>query len=71
MPIYKIQQFHLHCKYLRPDYDGTLAIHSNSTMVHRRDQLQCKIWKFLIQNSITKDQQEGQNTIFKIVKITI
>ena len=61
----------LHCKYIRPDYDGTPAIHSSSTMIPRRDQLQCKIWKFLIQNSITQDQQEGQNTIFKIVKITI
>ena len=61
----------LHCKYIQPDYDGTPAIHSSSTMIHRRDQLQCKVWKFLIQNSITQDQQEGQNTIFKIVKITV
>ena len=37
-----------HCKYIRPDYDGTLAIHSSSTMIHCRDQLQRKIWKFLI-----------------------
>ena len=42
----------LHCKYIRPDYDGTLAIHRSSTMIPCRDQLQCKIWKFLIQNSI-------------------
>ena len=38
----------VHCKYIRPDYDGTLAIHSSSTMIHCRDQLQRKIWKFLI-----------------------
>ena len=38
----------LHCKYIRPDYDGTLAIQSSSTMIHCRDQLQRKIWKFLI-----------------------
>ena len=56
---------------IRPDYDGTLAIHSSSTMFHCRDQLQRKKWKFLIQNSRTKDQQEGQSTISKMVKITI
>ena len=38
----------VHCKYIQPDYDGTLAIHISSTMIHCRDQLQHKIWKFLI-----------------------
>ena len=38
-------------------------------MIPCRDQLQCKIWKFLIQDSITQDQQKGQTTTFKIVKI--
>ena len=38
----------VHCKYIRPDYDGTLAIHRSSTTIHRRYQLQCKIWKLLI-----------------------
>ena len=61
----------IHCKYIRPDYDGTLAIHSSSTMIPCTHWLQCKIWKFLIPNSITQDQQEGKNTIFKIVKGTV
>ena len=61
----------VHCKYIRPDYDGTLAIHRSGTIIPCRDQLQCKIWEFPIQNSITQDQQEGQNTISKMVKITI
>jgi hypothetical protein len=38
-------------------------------MIHRRYQLQWKIWKFLIQNSITYDQLEGQNTISEIANI--
>ena len=61
----------LHCKYIRPDYDGTLAIHSSSTMIPCTNWLQCNIWKFLIPNSITQDQQEGKNTIFKIVEGTV
>ena len=71
-PISKItneKKDYLHCKYIRPDYDGTLAIHRSGTMIPCRDQLQCKIWEFPIQDSITQDQQEGQNTIFEIVKI--
>ena len=43
----------LHCKYIRRNYDGTLAIHRSTTMIPCRDQLQCSTWKFLIQNSIT------------------
>ena len=61
----------IHCKYIRPDYDGTLAIHRSSTMIPCRHWLQCKIWKFLISNSITQDLQEWKNTIFKIGKGTV
>ena len=42
---------HLHCKYIRPHYDGTLAIHRSSTTIPCRFQLQCSIWKVLIWNS--------------------
>ena len=37
-------------------------------MIRCRHQLQCKIWKFPIPNSITQDQQKGKNAIFFIVK---
>ena len=61
----------LHCKYIRPHYDGTLAIHRSTTTIHCRYQLQCSIWKFPIQNGIIYDIQEGQITISKIVQIAI
>ena len=61
--------YRVHCKYIRPDYDGTLAIHRSSTMIHCRLQLQCSIGKVLIQNCKTSDQLKWQNTISKIVKI--
>ena len=41
----------LHCKYIRRNYDGTLAIHRSSTTIPCRFQLQCSIWKVLIWNS--------------------
>ena len=56
----------LHCKYIRRNYDGTLAIHRSSTMIPCRDQLQCSTWKFLIQNGITSSElmAESQFSIF-------
>ena len=43
--------FLAHCKYIRRNYDGTLAIHRSSTTIPCRVQLQCSIWKVLIWNS--------------------
>ena len=61
----------LHCKYIRPHYDGTLAIHRSSTTIHCRDQLQCIIWKFLIFELRSCYQCTGSYAILYIWRITI
>ena len=64
-------QIWLHCKYIRPHYDGTLAIHRSSTTIHSRYQLQCIIWKFLISKLRSCYQCTWSYAILYIWRITI